>query len=56
MFDENWNKQHDLRVTKASYSMPSGFSPISIRSPSQAKPWLEVQFMTQGEPMKVPPR
>jgi len=54
VFDENWNKLGDLRVTRTGYSMPSGFSPISIHSASKASPWLEVQFMTEGEPMAVP--
>jgi len=54
--DENWNKRRDLRLTKADYSMPSGFFPVSIYSASKASPWLEVQFLTEGEPMEVPLR
>jgi len=52
VFDENWNKQRDLRVTKDSYCMPSGWAPFAIQAASSA--WLEVQFLTEGEPMVVP--
>jgi hypothetical protein len=56
VFDENWNKLGDLRVRRAGYRMPSGFFPVSTHSASKASPWLEVQFMTEAEPMAVPLR
>jgi hypothetical protein len=54
VFDDNWNKLRELHVVKKDYAMPYGFAPISIQA--DAKPWLEVQFMTEGEPMFVPAR
>jgi len=37
--------------------MPAGWAPVSVMAAeSDAKPWLEVQFMTEGEPMVVPAR
>jgi hypothetical protein len=54
--DENWNRLRDLPVTQASYDMPSGWAGISVHSTAKASPWLEVQFMTEGEPMVVPLR
>ena len=56
VFDENWNEVRDMRVTRASYRMPCGWAPFSIQSASRADPWLEVQCMTEGEPMAVPVR
>ena len=55
VFDENWNKVRDLPVEKKEYVMPAGWAPVSISAPaSNAKPWLEVQFLTEGEPIVVP--
>jgi hypothetical protein len=56
VFDENWNKRRDLRVTRTEYTMPSGWATVSIHSESKANPWLEAQFLTEGEPMEVPLR
>jgi hypothetical protein len=53
--DENWNKLRELPVTGAGYAMPSGSAPVVIQSAASARPWLEVQFMTEGEPMAVQP-
>lgn len=55
VFDENWKKLSELSVEKKNYTMPAGWAPVSIGAEgSNAKPWLEVQFMTEGEPMVVP--
>jgi hypothetical protein len=51
--DENWNKLRDLPVTQAGYAMPPGWAAVSVSSAAKANPWLEVQFMTEGEPMIV---
>ncbi len=53
VFDENWNRLRDLPVTKSDYSMPTGLHTVSIKASSTKRPWLEVQFMTEGEPMIV---
>ncbi len=56
VYDENWNKRRELPVVKTDYAMPAGWAPVSIASSSSVRPWLEVQFMTEGEPMEVPAR
>jgi hypothetical protein len=57
VFDENWNKVRDVPVEKNEYVMPAGWAPVSISTTQAAPlPWLEVQFMTEGEPMVVPAR
>jgi len=53
VFDENWNKIRDLPVEKEDYTMPAGFAPASVMA--KTKPWLEVQFMTEGDRMIVRP-
>lgn len=52
--DENWNKLCDLPVTQSDFNMPSGWAPITVQATAKASPWLEVQFMTEGEAMDVP--
>jgi hypothetical protein len=55
VFDENWKKLRDLPVEKNEYLMPAGWGPVAINAGgANVKPWLEVQFMTEGEPMVVP--
>jgi hypothetical protein len=57
VFDENWNRLRELPVEKKGYAMPAGRAPVAIDAGTpDAKPWLEVQFMTEGEPMIVPAR
>ena len=57
VYDENWNKIRDLQVEKMAYRMPSGWAPVCVSTAgAKAQPWLEVQFMTEGEPMLVPGR
>lgn len=54
VYDENWNKVKELPVEKCNYEMDKGWSEVSVTT-SQKKPlpWLEVQFMTEGEPIMV---
>ena len=52
VYDENRMKIRDLPVEKQNYIMPTGTAPVSITS-TGLRPWLEVQFMTEGEPMMV---
>lgn len=54
VFDENWKKLRDLPVEKNNYAMPAGWAPVCLSSEAEPKPWLEVQYMTEGEPMHVP--
>jgi hypothetical protein len=55
VFDENWNRLRKLPVEKKAYVMPSGWAPVSISAAdSPTPPWLEVQFMTEGEALLVP--
>jgi hypothetical protein len=55
VFDENWNKLRDLPVEPQDYVMPPGSSPVTLLTDTPAPlPWLDVQFMVEGPPMKVP--
>ena len=56
VYDENWNKRRELPAARENYVMPSGFAPISIASSAPSRPWLDVQFMTEGPAMEVPAR
>jgi hypothetical protein len=57
VYDENWNRIRELPVEKKGYVMPGGWASVSIEAEGpNVKPWLEVQFMTEGEPMSVPAR
>jgi hypothetical protein len=55
VYDENWNRIREWPVEKKDYVMPSGWVPVSVEADaSKGKPWLDVQFRTDGEPMRVP--
>ena len=57
VYDENWVKFRELPVEKKDYVMPSGWALVSINAAkSNARPWLEVQFITEDTPMVVPAR
>ena len=57
VFDENWNKVRELTVETKEFVMPAGRATVSIETTgTTAKPWLEVQFMTEGDAMDVPAR
>jgi len=52
--DENWNRLRELPVETRDYTMPAGWAPVSITTTqTNPLPWLEVQFMTEGEAMVV---
>lgn len=54
VFDENWNRFKRLPVQIRNYIMPQGWGNISVTADiDKSRPWLEVQFMTRGEPMTV---
>ena len=54
VYDANWNKVGALPVKAASFSVPNGKSPITVKSSQTgALPWIEVQFLTRGEPIAV---
>ena len=54
VYDENWNTVKDVKVNLTNYMMPTGFAPVSVKVAADApRPWLEVQFVTQGEPLRV---
>lgn len=56
VYDENWNKLRDLPVERRDYVMPAGWAPVSVSAAGDPLPWLEAQFLTEGEPMLVPAR
>ena len=36
------------------YVMPAGWAPVGVAAaPGKPTPWLEVQFMTEGKPIRV---
>ncbi|MHB8971007.1 MAG: hypothetical protein ACYC3X_11335 [Pirellulaceae bacterium] len=54
VYDENWNKVRDVQVHLKDFTMPTGFAPVAVQvADGSPRPWLEVQFMTRGEPMRV---
>lgn len=54
VYDENWNKVRDLPVNDRGYQILKGWEKVSVMTASTGpKPWLEVQFMTRGNPMIV---
>ncbi len=55
VYDQNWNKVSELPVTiKDPFAVPAGKSAITVKTakPGPA-PWLELQFLTRGEPVAV---
>lgn len=55
VYDTNWNRIGELPVRMESFTVPAGGSPITIKTGQTGPlPWLEVQFLTQGEPIMVP--
>ena len=56
VFDANWRPVKRLPATATEYVMPRGYSDVSVASPARPAPWLEVQFITRGQPIAVPPR
>lgn len=53
--DRNWKKLKTLSVARENYTMPSGFAPVSVTVAEGApRPWLELQAVVVGEPLRVP--
>lgn len=54
VYDKNWNELKQLNVTATNYIIPNGYSTVSVTSDTVSPlPWLETQFITEGEPMIV---
>lgn len=54
LYDENWHQLRKLPVEKDNYILPTGPGSVRVTSePTDPKPWLDVQFITIGTPMKV---
>lgn len=54
VYDANWNQVSSLPVRKMDFEMPSGSAAVSINTTQSGPlPWLEVQFLTRGEPMLI---
>ncbi len=54
VYDENWNKVRNLPVNDRGCQILKGWEKVSVTTASTGpKPWLEVQFMTRGNPMTV---
>jgi hypothetical protein len=55
VYDRNWRKLRELPVVRTDYVMPSGFAPVSVTVAAGAPlPWLELQAIVEGEPIRVP--
>jgi hypothetical protein len=55
VYDENWKQVKQLPVTLHEYLMPTGVAPLSVRvSQGAPQPWLEVQFISEGNPITIP--
>ena len=55
VYDKNWNLQDELPVVKSNYEVDKGFSEYWIDGQcANTAPWLNVQFITKGETIKVP--
>lgn len=54
VYDLNWNLKKELAVKLENYQAASGFNPVWIsHDKGGLNPWLEVQFITEGEPIAV---
>jgi hypothetical protein len=54
VYDANWNRVSTLPVRKTDFVMPAGSAVASIKTQQPGPlPWLEVQFLTRGEPMLI---
>lgn len=55
--DRNWKKLRTLPVVSDHSLMPTGFAPVRIDVPDDApRPWLELQTIVTGLPIRVPAR
>lgn len=54
VYDANWNKIGTLPAQAENFTVPNGKTPITIKTAQTGVlPWLEVQFLTRGEPITV---
>ena len=66
VYDQNWHLLKELDVKKSDYVVPNGWSEVSVTGKARSNagneeaakaattiPWLEVQFITEGEAMIV---
>jgi hypothetical protein len=54
LYDANWNRVGELPVSPGDASVPAGESPLVIRTEQTGPlPWLEVQFLSRGDPIVV---
>jgi hypothetical protein len=54
LYDANWNKVAELPVQAENAMVPAKDSPITVKTAQSGPlPWLEVQFLTRGEPIRV---
>ena len=54
VYDKNWNLQTDLPVVATNYEVDKGFSEFWIDGEcATPPPWLDVQFITKGDTIKV---
>jgi hypothetical protein len=54
VYDKNWNKLEYLPVIRDQYVIKPGMSKLTVSSSNpQIRPWLEVQFVTEDEPMVI---
>ena len=55
VYDKNWNLQSTLPVVLQDYEVDKGFSEYGIDGEcGNPPPWLDVQFITKGETLKLP--
>ena len=55
VYDKNWNLQSTLPVVLQDYAVDKGFSEFWIDGEcGNPPPWLDVQFITKGETLKLP--
>lgn len=55
VYDRNWKKLKELKVVCERYVMPTGIAPVRVDVAEGAPhPWLEVQTIVTGTPIRVP--
>ena len=55
VYDKNWNLLSSLPVVLQDYAVDKGFSEFWIDGEcGNPPPWLDVQFITKGETLKLP--
>ena len=54
VYDKNWNKVDELKVQKQNYICAKGPVAVSVSADNSAMPWMEIQCMTEGAPVRIP--